>query len=81
MDVGSERRAAEEIDIGGEAARVQAVPEFPLRGRDGLELGLSPGPDLGRILAMVEQWWANDDFRFDRAACLERLKALIRQDG
>ena len=64
-----------------DAARLQAVPEFPLRGRDGLELGLSPGPDLGRILAMVEQWWANDDFRFDRAACLERLKALIRQDG
>jgi poly(A) polymerase len=53
-----------------------ALPPFPLRGRDALELGLKPGPEVGRLVAEVEAWWIDGDFRADRAACLARLAEL-----
>jgi poly(A) polymerase len=51
-------------------------PSFPLRGRDALALGLTPGPEIGRLIAAVERWWIDGDFRADRAACLARLAEL-----
>jgi poly(A) polymerase len=51
-------------------------PSFPLRGRDALALGLAPGPEIGRLIAAVERWWIDGDFRADRAACLARLAEL-----
>ena len=47
---------------------------FPLRGDDGLALGLAPGPALGRLLAEVEAWWLERDAGPDRAACLAELR-------
>jgi poly(A) polymerase len=58
------------------AAIETALPAFPLRGRDALELGLPPGPEVGRLVAEVEAWWIDGDFRADRAACLSRLAEL-----
>jgi len=63
------------------AARALPRPEFPLRGRDGLALGLKPGPALGRHLAAVETWWAAQDFRPDAEACRRRLAALAGRDA
>lgn len=51
-------------------------PEFPLRGRDALALGLAPGPAVGGLLREVERWWEDGGFAGDRAACLARLRAL-----
>ena len=62
------------IDLVG--AIETALPAFPLRGRDALELGLPPGPEVGRLVAEVESWWIDGDFRADRAACLARLAEL-----
>ncbi len=59
------------------AARTWRPPKLPLDGDDLLALGLPPGPRLGAILAAVEQWWLDQDFRPDHAACLARAKALI----
>ncbi len=56
------------------------VPVFPLKGRDGLSLGLEPGPRLGEALAAVEAWWIAGDFRADRQACLDKLRDII-SDG
>ena len=56
-------------------------PEFPLRGRDVTKLGIPPGPDVGRLLAAVEEWWEAGDYRADRRACLARLKALAHPAG
>ena len=64
-----------------EATRADAPPRFPLAGRDALELGIAPGPAVGRALAAVEQWWIDGDFRADRAACLDRLRAELRPPG
>lgn len=50
-------------------------PRFPLRGRDVLEAGLRPGPEVKAMLRDIEAWWRREDFRPDRASCLERLAA------
>jgi poly(A) polymerase len=50
------------------------APVFPLKGADVLRLGVPPGPDVGRLLGAVEDWWIAQDFAPDRAACLAELK-------
>ncbi|HAA93204.1 MAG TPA: CCA tRNA nucleotidyltransferase [Rhodospirillaceae bacterium] len=52
-------------------------PEFPLSGKDGLAAGLKAGPDLGRHLEQIEEWWVERDFAPDRNQCLEKLQAII----
>ncbi len=54
------------------------APSFPLRGRDAQALGVPKGPEVGRLLEAVEDWWIAEDFAPDRAACLERLGELAR---
>jgi poly(A) polymerase len=53
------------------------APSFPLRGEDVLKLGRKPGPDVGRVLELIEEWWVGEDFKPDRAACLERLRTVV----
>ena len=53
------------------------VPVFPLRGDDVLKLGRKQGPDVGRTLKIIEDWWLSEDFKPDRSACLERLKLEV----
>ncbi len=53
------------------------APAFPLRGRDAQALGVPKGPEVGRLLKAVEDWWIGEDFAPDRAACLEKLNSLI----
>ncbi len=55
--------------------------ELPIAGRDVLKLGVPRGRDVGRLLASVESWWMEGDFRSGRAACLKRLGELARKDG
>jgi poly(A) polymerase len=52
------------------------APRFPLRGRDAVRLGVPPGPAVGRLMAMLEDWWIAGDFQADRATCLLKLKEL-----
>jgi poly(A) polymerase len=70
---------------GGEAALTLAAtwrpPAFPLGGQDLLARGVRPGPDLGRLLEAVRRAWEQADFTLDRAACLERLDALLADRG
>lgn len=52
------------------------MPVFPVQGRDALKLGVGQGPEVGRLVASVEAWWIEGDFRADREACLEKLRRL-----
>lgn len=52
---------------------------FPLRGQDGLDLGIAPGPRLGKLLAQVERWWEDNDYGPDREACLVHLSRIMAQ--
>jgi poly(A) polymerase len=52
------------------------APMFPLHGEDVLKTGRKPGPDIGRVLAVIEDWWVSEDFKPNRKACLERLRSV-----
>jgi poly(A) polymerase len=58
-------------------ARHWTPPAFPLAGRDVTAVGIAPGPEVGRLLGAVHDWWETNDFTADRAACLVYLKALV----
>lgn len=55
------------------------VPEFPLRGRDLLALGVTPGPRVGALLSAVERWWIDGGLSAGREACLEEVRRLAAQ--
>jgi poly(A) polymerase len=57
-----------------------AETAFPLQGRDVLALGVREGPELGRLLEAVEEWWAERDFAPSRKDCLARLRELVEMD-
>ena len=59
------------------AATTFQAPAFPLRGEDILKIGRKPGPEVGRVLGIIEDWWIAEDFRPDRAACLQRLRMVV----
>jgi poly(A) polymerase len=50
---------------------------FPLKGRDVTGLGVTPGPEVGRLLHELEAWWEEGDFRADREASLDELKRRV----
>lgn len=60
------------------AAEVWPRPEFPLRGRDALALGLKAGPQVGDMLGELELWWIARDFRPSRGDLLERLEWRLK---
>ncbi len=58
-------------------AGMDEAPEFPVRGADVLERGISPGLEVGILLDEVKKWWIEQGFTPDRAATLDRLDALV----
>jgi poly(A) polymerase len=50
---------------------------FPLRGADIAEAGIPEGPAIGALLAELEAWWEDGDFKATRAQCLAELKKRI----
>ncbi len=59
------------------AATSFRAPVFPLRGEDALKMGIKPGPEIGKMLRRIEEWWINEDFKPDRTACLAKMKAAM----
>ena len=60
------------------AAADEWVPlSLPVRGKDVLGLGVEPGPEVGRLLAVLGTWWGDDDFRAGRAEALAKLQTLV----
>jgi poly(A) polymerase len=55
-------------------------PEFPIRGRDVSALGIAAGPEIGRLLQEMEDWWIAGDFAADREHCLVELKRRVREN-
>ncbi len=60
----------------GAAAKWKPVV-FPLRGADIAEAGVPEGPAIGKLLAEIEAWWEEGDFKATRAQCLAELKRRI----
>ena len=55
-------------------------PQLPVRGADAIALGVPAGPRVGELIAAIEEWWIDGDFRADRDACLAKLRELIADD-
>jgi poly(A) polymerase len=72
---------------GGDASAALALaedwqaPRFPLRGRDVTARQVPAGPEVGRLLATVKEWWEAVDFAADRKACLAELDRVIAARG
>lgn len=52
------------------------APQLPVRGADVTELGVPPGPQVGRVLAAFEDWWISADFPTDTELLAKRLVDL-----
>jgi poly(A) polymerase/tRNA nucleotidyltransferase (CCA-adding enzyme) len=52
------------------------VPVFPLQGRDGVAMGLTPGPALGAALRAVRRWWLERGCIDDADACRIELRRM-----
>ncbi|MEZ5842943.1 MAG: CCA tRNA nucleotidyltransferase [Hyphomicrobiaceae bacterium] len=52
---------------------------FPLTGHDVKALGVAAGPEIGRLLGVIEARWIAGDFREDRGALLQSLEREIAQ--
>lgn len=75
-DVAPDAALGAEID----SELIQAAlkpPVFPLQGRDVVATGCRPGPEVGRFLKAVKEWWLERDCRPDRQDCLEELSRRI----
>jgi poly(A) polymerase len=56
-------------------------PEFPLKGRDFINIGMEPGPRVGDLLERFETAWIESNFRLERAQLLEQAEVLIKQNA
>lgn len=63
-----------------EAARL-ASKLFPVQGRDLLELGIAEGPELGRLLDEIEDWWAEQNFMPGKKECLAHARNRIGREN
>ncbi len=62
-----------------DATAAWTVPLFPLTGEDVIAAGAEEGPDIGEILAVVEEWWVDQAFRPGHDECLDRLRLVMRR--
>ena len=50
------------------------VPDFPVQGRDLLELGMKPGKAVGEILKRLEKRWEDSDYELTKEQLLKNLQ-------
>lgn len=53
-------------------------PSLPLDGHDVMAAGVPSGPEIGRVMGEVEEWWVDTDFTDDKFSVIERLKAVVQ---
>jgi poly(A) polymerase len=51
--------------------------QLPVHGQDLIDLGIPRGPQIGALLADMERWWEEGDYRAGRDEALARLKTLV----
>lgn len=49
------------------------VPRFPVSGADLAGRGIPPGPEMGRLLKRLEDWWMAAGFPADKRAVLDQI--------
>ena len=49
------------------------IRPLPITGQDLIDRQVRPGPELGRLLKQLEDWWLDNNLEPDRAAALQEL--------
>jgi poly(A) polymerase len=65
---------AQQLEPLYQTATAFRAPRFPLIGDDILKRGWKEGPDVGRILGEIVEWWLAEDFKPGRTECLKKLQ-------
>jgi poly(A) polymerase len=52
------------------------LPEFPVSGADLIARGVAPGPAMGGMLRVLEDWWIAAGFPEDKEQVLRRLASM-----
>ena len=52
-------------------------PRFPLTGLDVMQAGVPEGPDVGRVLGKLEDWWVDGDFAAGETDLREKLTSIL----
>ncbi len=50
------------------------IPQFPVTGKDIMELGVKSGPEVGKILQKAEIWWEEGDYTSSKSEILKFIK-------
>ena len=53
-----------------------ALPTFPIKGSDLKNIGLAPGPGMGKTLQALEDWWLASDFKPGKDELIARARKL-----
>ena len=69
----TEATLARDLELPGHWPR----PEFPISGRDLLELGVPPGPAIGDWLSKLEAEWVEADFSLSGDELRHRAARLL----
>jgi poly(A) polymerase len=64
-----------------DAADTWQPVEMPIKGRDLIVLGIPHGPRIGKLLAELEAWWEDNDYRPGREELAERAKRAVVPPG
>ena len=60
------------------ALPVPEILSFPLTGQDLIDRRMPPGPELGKLLNELEDWWLANDLEPNRDACLAELDRRLK---
>ncbi|CAI3937688.1 CCA tRNA nucleotidyltransferase [Commensalibacter papalotli (ex Botero et al. 2024)] len=50
-------------------------PIFPVMGQDLINIGIQPGPDIGKALKTIQEWWLHHGCYADQQECLKWFKS------
>ncbi|CAK0746993.1 putative tRNA nucleotidyltransferase/poly(A) polymerase [uncultured Gammaproteobacteria bacterium] len=50
---------------------------FPLSGRELIKMGVPHGPEIGRLLTEIKEWWVEHAYQPDQGACLRELNRRV----
>ena len=53
------------------------MPVLPITGKDLQGLGLEQGPEIGKLLQRLEEWWVENNFKPQHDECLEWVKSKL----
>lgn len=52
-------------------------PRLPISGADVMQAGVPEGPEVGRVLGKLEDWWVEGDFAASESALRDRLTGIL----